>query len=101
MRIANHIFLSKPVAIDLTNDLELQEEADPETEYRKGFYGKGREAWDTNPQPLELRQITALTTRQSAQAQCLPDAHRIPLHVPLGTDDVQPRCFSGLLFMFG
>ena len=48
--LRNHVYSTRPVGMQLT--ISHIEESPGPAEWRRGYYGKGRSAWDTAPQPL-------------------------------------------------
>ena len=48
--LRNHIYSTRPltVAVDIDN---IEEHPRPEN-WRRGYYGKGRDAWDSTPRPF-------------------------------------------------
>ena len=48
--LRNHVYSTRPVSLQLA--IDRVEEAPGPGQWRRGYYGKGRSAWDTAPAPL-------------------------------------------------
>lgn len=71
VRIYNHMFSSMPVSLEIA-DYTIEDCSVP-SEWRRGFWGSGKQNWMTNPQPLGRHDHTGLSRRQEYQQANLPE----------------------------
>ena len=80
-QVVNHIFTTKPCSIPL-EDIVVETYTPTETQWRRGYWGKGRKNWDTSIKWLGLHDESSLTRRKDAQDAYLPHAldrrHNLP-----------------------
>ena len=83
VKVRNFVFSTQTVGTDLTSCL-YDEDTESSGDYRRGYYGAGEAAWNTNPKTLARNEETTLTKRQQAQQHILDRnvmylRHRAPL----------------------
>lgn len=71
VRVYNHVFSTKPVAIEL--DEFTVESVTPPAMWRRGFWGDGKTNWMTNPTALGRHDHTGLSRKYDAQTSLLPE----------------------------
>ena len=75
--IFNHIYSTRPTSVRV--HVSSVEELPGPTSWRRGYYGRGAEQWQTDPQPLPPGESSHLSKRMDAQCDHLPH-HRDRLH---------------------
>ncbi len=75
--IFNHIYSTRPTSVRV--HVSSVEELPGPTSWRRGYYGRGAEQWQTDPQPLPPGESSHLSKRMDAQCDRLPH-HRDRLH---------------------
>lgn len=75
--ISNHVYSTRPTSerLHVSSIAELEGPGS----WRRGFFGKGAEQWQTDPQPLAAGESNHLSRRMDAQCAHLPD-HRKRIH---------------------
>ena len=88
VQLYNHVFSTRPAAVQLRI---VGRDAIPTPDnWRRGYWGKGAAAWDTQVQPLGVHDETVLTRRQKAQEAYLPN-HIDRLHAVASPEEILRR----------
>ena len=75
--IFNHVYSTRPTTVRV-HVSSVAESPGPEA-WRRGYYGRGAEQWQTDPQPLQPGESSHLSKRMDAQCAQLPH-HRNRVH---------------------
>ena len=75
--IFNHVDSTRPTTVRV-HVSSVAESPGPEA-WRRGYYGRGAEQWQTDPQPLQPGESSHLSKRMDAQCAQLPH-HRNQVH---------------------